>query len=326
MILLLSFCTLPWWLSWLLPFLLGLLVGWAIWSKYKSQVEDLNEDINALRAKISSLESDLDDCKRAGIDAKGEIADLETQLRKAKAELEAQAEASLEVGDAPAPEGPVDLGAAATGFVAGAVSGGAGAGDVDLYSGLPSDNLQILEGIGPKMESVLKENGITTWAALAAKSPAELREVLGNYGDRYRIIDPDTWPQQAAMARDRKWEELIVLQKELDTGKVGGSGDTDSKLEKMMIKLGLLRKYKQDDLKAIEGIGPKIEGLLHEAGITTWRELANTEVTRIQEILNAAGPRYKLADPGTWPRQAELAADGKFRELQQYQDELTGGR
>ena len=46
----------------------------------------------------------------------------------------------------------------------------------------------------------------------------------------------------------------------------------------------------------------------------------------MQEILTAAGDRFKLADPETWAKQAALAAQGKFEELQAYQNELNGGR
>jgi large subunit ribosomal protein L27 len=81
-----------------------------------------------------------------------------------------------------------------------------------------------------------------------------------------------------------------------------------------------------DDLKKVEGIGPKIASLLNEAGINTFAELAATEVGKIQEILEAAGPRYRIHDPGTWPQQAGLAAEGKWDELQQLQDELKGGK
>lgn len=356
MILLLSFCSFPWWLAWLLPFLLGLLAGWAIWSRYKAQVEEQAKEISSLRNRISSLENDLEDCKRARIEAKGRIAALETELSaalKAAAEASEKTGIAVGLGDGPGEGSDADsgdgdgsdlntgqggsddsnLGAVASGFVAGAIvgsgddGGDSGSGDKDIYAAIPTDNLQIVEGVGPKMESVLKENGIHSWSALASNSPEDLKAILAKYGDKYtRIIDPQTWPQQAGLARDRQWEDLIQLQKELDTGRTGGSGNTDSKLEKIMIKLGLLRRYKQDDLKAIEGIGPKIAGLLHDAGITTWRALSTTAVDRIQEILNAAGPRYKLADPKTWPKQAELAAEGKFKELQTYQDELDGGR
>jgi large subunit ribosomal protein L21 len=80
-----------------------------------------------------------------------------------------------------------------------------------------------------------------------------------------------------------------------------------------------------DDLKRIEGIGPKISSLLQEAGIATFAQLAATDVSRIQEILAAADLRG-LADPTTWPEQAKLASEGRWDELGALQDELKGGR
>ncbi len=81
-----------------------------------------------------------------------------------------------------------------------------------------------------------------------------------------------------------------------------------------------------DDLKKIEGIGPKIEQLLNAAGISTFAELAMADVEQIKEVLNEAGSRYKMHDPTTWPQQAALAAAGKWDELKTLQDELNGGR
>ncbi|GAB4494593.1 MAG: hypothetical protein OHK0019_21400 [Saprospiraceae bacterium] len=83
---------------------------------------------------------------------------------------------------------------------------------------------------------------------------------------------------------------------------------------------------KLDDLKIIEGVGPKIETLLKEGGITTWAELAEASVDRLKEILDAAGPRYQIHDPSTWPAQAKFAAEGKWDELKEYQEMLIGGR
>jgi len=83
---------------------------------------------------------------------------------------------------------------------------------------------------------------------------------------------------------------------------------------------------KLDDLKIIEGIGPKIETLLKEGGVTTWAELAAASEERLKEILAAAGPRYQIHDPSTWPAQSKFAAEGKWDELKEYQDVLIGGR
>jgi len=83
---------------------------------------------------------------------------------------------------------------------------------------------------------------------------------------------------------------------------------------------------KPDDFKKIEGVGPKIAGLITEAGITTFEELSNTEVAKLKEILEAAGSRYKMHDPTTWPKQAGIAASGDWDALKKLQDELDGGK
>ncbi len=85
-------------------------------------------------------------------------------------------------------------------------------------------------------------------------------------------------------------------------------------------------KIEVDDLKVVEGIGPKIAELIHDGGITTWAELAAAPVERIQEILDAAGERFRIHDPSTWPRQAELLASARWEDFKQLTDDLTGGR
>ncbi|WP_179337339.1 50S ribosomal protein L21 [Winogradskyella ludwigii] len=80
---------------------------------------------------------------------------------------------------------------------------------------------------------------------------------------------------------------------------------------------------KADDLKKIEGIGPKIATTLVEAGIATFSDLAKATPEAISEII--AGVRGNHVTD-TWPAQAQLAADGKWDELQKWQDELDGGK
>ncbi|MEM9039960.1 MAG: hypothetical protein AAGD33_08690 [Actinomycetota bacterium] len=85
-------------------------------------------------------------------------------------------------------------------------------------------------------------------------------------------------------------------------------------------------KVVMDDLKIVEGIGPKIEELLQAGGVGTWAGLATTTVERLQEILDGGGPRYQVHDPGTWPRQADLLASARWDEFTALTDELDGGR
>lgn len=79
-----------------------------------------------------------------------------------------------------------------------------------------------------------------------------------------------------------------------------------------------------DDLKTVEGIGPKIEALLHAEGITTFAQLAQSDVERLREILLASGLR--ISDPTTWPEQAHLAASEDWDGLNALQESLKGGR
>ena len=82
----------------------------------------------------------------------------------------------------------------------------------------------------------------------------------------------------------------------------------------------------KEDLKIIEGIGPKIEELLQKAGILTYQALATTDVAVLKTILEKAGSRYKLHDPTTWGQQAELAAAGKWEVLNVWKNRLKGGK
>ena len=80
------------------------------------------------------------------------------------------------------------------------------------------DDLKRIEGIGPKLSSVLLEASVTTFAALAAKSPDELQGILDTAGVA-RISDPATWPEQAALAAEGKHDELAALQDALKGGR-----------------------------------------------------------------------------------------------------------
>jgi len=81
-----------------------------------------------------------------------------------------------------------------------------------------------------------------------------------------------------------------------------------------------------DELTRIEGVGPKIVEALQAASILTFADLASTESGKIKEILIAASPTLASHDPQTWPKQAEMARDGKWDELKVWQDALDGGR
>ena len=82
---------------------------------------------------------------------------------------------------------------------------------------------------------------------------------------------------------------------------------------------------KADDLKKVEGIGPKIAELFVAAGIDTFAKLAKAPQKDLKAILEAAGSRYASKNSGSWPKQAKMAAEGKWDELKKWQDETKGG-
>ena len=77
-----------------------------------------------------------------------------------------------------------------------------------------------------------------------------------------------------------------------------------------------------DNLKKIEGIGPKIEEVLNAAGFTRYEDIQNSNRDALKEVLNAAGSRYKMHEPKSWPAQAELAAKGAWDDLSKLQNEI----
>lgn len=182
-----------WWLLWLLPFILGWLLGKAMNSSWKSKAEQLEKDLAACRSRCKGLEGDLSAAKSR------------PSVAKAAAPVMAAAAA------APKPKKPEKSGA---------------------WLKLKNDNLQIVEGIGPKMNEVLKENGVTTWSVLASKTGHELKAILDKYGDKYQIIDPHDWPAQAKLAAEDRWDDLIKHQSD------DGSA---AKAKKILIKLGIMK-------------------------------------------------------------------------------------
>jgi large subunit ribosomal protein L21 len=80
------------------------------------------------------------------------------------------------------------------------------------------DDIEIIEGIGPKIAKVLADNGITTFAALAAAKADDITAMLKASGGRFSLANTASWAEQAALLRDGKMDEFKKLTDEL----VGG--------------------------------------------------------------------------------------------------------
>ncbi|KAA5827564.1 hypothetical protein FPF71_01605 [Algibacter amylolyticus] len=91
-------------------------------------------------------------------------------------------------------------------------------------------------------------------------------------------------------------------------------------------KAVLGKKIKENDLTVVEGIGPKIQELFHNNGVKTWKALSECSIEKCKEVLISGGDRFKMHKPGTWPKQAKFAYEGKWAKLLKWQDELDGGK
>jgi predicted flap endonuclease-1-like 5' DNA nuclease len=135
-----------------------------------------------------------------------------------------------------------------------------------------------------------------------------------------KTIKPATAPKKAVVKKAVPVKKIPA--KKAPTSKINSLGSFDfADAQKAFGK-----KIKLDDLKVVEGIGPKIEELYKNAGIKTWKALSETPLEKSQAILDAAGDRYKIHNPGSWAKQALMASQGKWKELKEWQDAHKGGK
>jgi hypothetical protein len=99
-------------------------------------------------------------------------------------------------------------------------------------------------------------------------------------------------------------------------------------IEKVKIQKAVKAKpvVVKDDLTKVEGIGKKIEALLYKNKIYSYKQLSKTTIKTLKEMLEAGGSKFSMHNPGTWPKQAKLAAEAKWEDLELLQKHLQGGK
>ncbi|MGD8399166.1 MAG: hypothetical protein PVG11_09945 [Anaerolineae bacterium] len=103
---------------------------------------------------------------------------------------------------------------------AGEAAGELHAATEEIAGAAEPEDLTVVEGIGPKIQSVLRGAGIRTFRELAAVDPERIEAILEEADPRLaRLADPASWPEQAALAADGEWERLEALQRDLDAGR-----------------------------------------------------------------------------------------------------------
>ena len=81
------------------------------------------------------------------------------------------------------------------------------------------NDLTIIEGIGPKIEELFNKQDIKTWKELSEISVQKCQQILDEGGERFKVHNPGTWPEQAKLAYQGNWKKLLEWQDELDGGK-----------------------------------------------------------------------------------------------------------
>jgi small subunit ribosomal protein S1 len=173
-----------------------------------------------------------------------------------------------------------------------------------------------------KVETIIKQQASnverTTLGELDAFS-----EIMTQLEDNKKAEEKAATKKAKAEKEESKKEEVVLEKSEKAEAVVDELVKDEAKVEKKSSKK---ESKGTDDLKKIEGVGPKIAAILTENGIVTFADLAGAEVEKLREILLAAGSRYKMHDPATWPEQAKLAAEGDWDALEKLQSSLDGGK
>ena len=186
----------------LIAALLGFLIGYFLErGRWKKKCDLLEEEIASLKARIRKLEEEKQALQSDVRKLEGEKQTLQADVRRMDDEIatlkltieKLEKEARLLAEKVPLKAAEVP------------------------HAKIEADDLTVVIGIGPKIARLLMDHGITTWKALSETSPATITEILlHDGGERYRIHNPETWPHQALLLHEGRWDELKELQSRIE--------------------------------------------------------------------------------------------------------------
>lgn len=293
--------------------LIGLWLGWVLWSKYRQEAEKLRLENTSLTATNVALRTETDDLKAKLAALESDHASLENRIKTLTWEADTQR---------------------------------------TQFTILQSDmekilarNRQLESELGLSLEpetkvseSIPLEIDTQSHAGIAAAPPETEPEQPASTPDV--VEQPMVSPEPAAPTAPAGEGEGVVFVEPVSRESmipISELGDApvlqtpapepeEQPAAEAAPLVAAVTGGPRDDLKIVEGIGPKIEQLLFNAGITTYGQLAATSVQQLKDILAEAGSRYVMHDPGTWSAQALLAANGEWENLKAYQEFLNAGK
>ncbi len=292
-------------------FLLGIWLGWILWNRYKQEAERLRLDnqslkvtseafmtelselklkYNALEADNSNMSTQLLSLNRNNANMRDRISQLEVELLETQSRNR-QVETELGLSQNPDTQVVDDIPLEVV--------------DAELSMAPQEPDMVAPEvAVNPPVPdiSLIISNGEDQLAEVTIQSPAQVEVNI-------------QVPEQVVASELRTIESLRMPETSIMPV-----------TESDPVLTGAAAGNAQDDLTVVEGIGPKIQMLLNQYGVRTYQQLADTPVERLREILSTAGPQLAMHDPGTWPSQANLAANDQWDALKSIQGFLKGGK
>ncbi len=318
-------------------FLLGLMLGYILWSRYKQEAEKLRLDNASLLATADALRKELAETKLKLSTLEEESSNYASQLsslsRNNSHLREKLSELEEDMGETLARNRQVETELGLSLSAPSAIA------DIPLEVELPIVTLDLpQEETG--LDAIADEQPVTQ--AEIVLPEAEIPVSISD-SENSLVLEDDTAANNTDVNEATTAAEDVVIQADIaPSPKIIVEENTETTTETEITpapvkkrKAGktksdddaaVLGAVQDDDLTVVEGIGPKIQMLLNQYGIRSYRQLAETDVARLKEILAAAGPQLAMHDPGTWPSQANLAANDQWEALKSIQGFLKGGK
>jgi predicted flap endonuclease-1-like 5' DNA nuclease/uncharacterized membrane protein len=177
------------------------------------------------------------------------------------------------------------------------------------------DDLTQLVGIGPKASAALAAAGITTYTALAELNEPQLRRALHG-ADMTPPANVGTWPMQASLAAKGDWQGLMRYNNRATASRLAAP-ETAAAATPAALAAQAARAAQHDDLTQLHGIGPRIESILNDGGVTSYAQLEHANSGDLRQII-ATGGALPPASIDSWPTQATYATRGDWAGLAAY--------
>ncbi len=299
-------------------FLLGLWLGWALWSRYREMADKLRLENMSNLAAAEALRTEL-------LTAKTRISVLETDATNFNAQLASLNRNNTNMRDRIS-ELESELTAASTHIR-----------QLETELGLSYDPDTVIADDLP-LEIMADEYPVATEPENVMEAPTYVLPPVEEtpVEEAPSILDIEPLPIDPTPLETRPREVTVTIPEMTFNVPIAEMGSINGHSEPINLSVQpepepenatvVAPLGTSDDLTVIEGIGPKIQMLLNQYGIYTYQQLADTDVSRLKEILAATGGQLAMHDPGTWPSQANLAANGQWEALKSIQGFLKGGK